>query len=431
MATRETARNEYQARGELGDRNLKFCNLEILVMRITPTKPQQFCLLFPNIFNFQGGIQTYSKFLLQTLQNLYPQATYQIFLKYDSQPSTHQFLAKTQFHCFGKLPRWLQSILLTIKIILLGIWQKPTLVITTHLNYSIPCYWLKRLTGIPYWVVVHGEEAWQLQNLLLQTALHQADKIIAVSNYTKQRLFTEQQLNPAKISILPNTFNANRFQIAPKPNYLLQRYGLNSQQPIILTVSRLGKTSAPHKGYYQILQALVKIRSHLPNVHYLLAGKGDERPQIESLITQLNLEKNVTLTGFIPDEELCDHYNLCDVFALPSCIEGFGIVYLEALACGKPVLAGNQDGAVDPLDGGRLGCLVDPKDTEAIADNLQQILQGTYPNPLLFQPEVLRQATIAKFEQTQFRKTLARLIGEPNHSRDVPTERLYNYLRSH
>ncbi|NEP60882.1 MAG: glycosyltransferase family 4 protein, partial [Symploca sp. SIO2G7] len=90
--------------------------------------------------------------------------------------------------------------------------------------------------------------------------------------------------------------------------------------------------------------------------------------------------------------------------------EGFGIVYLEALACGKPVLAGNQDGAVDPLLHGKLGCLVDPTDVKAIAYNLIQILQHTYPNPLLFQPQILRQQTIARFEFTQFRQTLAQLI---------------------
>ncbi len=116
------------------------------------------------------------------------------------------------------------------------------------------------------------------------------------------------------------------------------------------------------------------------------------------------------MTGFVPDEELCAHYNLCDVFAMPSKGEGFGIVYLEALACGKPTLGGNQDGAIDALCHGELGVLVDPDDVGAIAQTLIQILQGTYPHPIMYQPEILRQKVIDVFGFERFKQTLADLI---------------------
>ncbi len=382
------------------------------------SKLPHFYLIFPNIFNFKGGIQVYSTFLLQALQTLYPEAQYDIFLKYDksSQPNA-QFLPQTQYHCFGQFARFLQNILLTLKIIVMGIWQRPTLVITTHINYSIPCYWLKQITGIPYWIVAHGNEVWNLKHPLRQKALRHANKIIAVSHYTRDRLLDEQNLNPAQISILPNTFDSQRFQIAPKPPHLLKKYQLSPQQSIILTVSRLGKTAAFDKGYLQIIQALPQIRCQIPEVHYILVGKGDAQPQIEALVHQLGLEDCVTLAGFVPDNELCNYYNLCDVFALPSSIEGFGIVYLEALACGKPVLAGNQDGAVEPLENGKLGCLVKPQNVNAVAQNLISILQGSYLNPVIYQPGQLRQKTIEKFEFSQFQKTLAYLIEKSLYSR--------------
>lgn len=91
---------------------------------------------------------------------------------------------------------------------------------------------------------------------------------------------------------------------------------------------------------------------------------------------------------------------------MPSKGEGFGIVYLEALACGKPTLGGNQDGAIDPLCQGELGVLVNPDDTQEIAQTLIQILQGTYPHPLLYQPEVLRQKVIERFGFEHFEQTL-------------------------
>ncbi|MHC5734256.1 glycosyltransferase family 4 protein [Nostoc sp.] len=373
-----------------------------------------FNLIFPNIFDFKGGIQVYSIFLLKALQDVYPEAKYDVFLKYDKdnlkqQPNV-QFLTSTRFHYFGDLPRLLQTILFATKIIVLAIFQRPTIVISTHVNYAVACYVLKLLTGIPYWVVAHGLEVWDIEDNATKLALQKADKIISVSNYTRQRLLEDKNIDSDKIVLLPNTFDASQFKINPKPNYLLKRYNLTDEQPVILTVTRMGRM-AQYKGYDQILYALVKIRFHIPDVRFILAGKGDDLPRINALVSSLNLQDCVTIAGFVPDEELCAHYNLCDVFALPSKGEGFGIVYLEALACGKPVLAGNQDGSIDPLAEGKLGCLVDPDNVEEIAYNLIQILQGDCSNPLVYQPEYLQQRTIDAFDFSQFRTSLAKLVG--------------------
>lgn len=370
----------------------------------------QYTLLAPNIFGFTGGIQAYTTFFLKGLQLIDPQSKYQVLLKYDKFcPENHQFLSQTEFHCFGRFSRLLQSCLMTFKMVQLAI-QNPSLIfICTHINYSWICYYLKRLFKVRYWVIAHGLEVWNLKSVQLQKALHHADQVIAVSNYTRTRLIQEQNLNSKQVIIIPNTFEPTQFKIACKPEYLLERYNLTAQQPIILTVTRLGK-SARYKGYDQILHALVLIRQSFPNIHYILVGKGDDTPRIKVLIQYLGLENNVTLTGFVSEQELCDHYNLCDLFALPSQGEGFGIVYLEALACGKPVLAGNQDGAIDPLLGGELGCLVEPTDVKAIALNVLQILQGIYPNPILYRPQQLRKNIIKQFGIEEFQSKLRQLI---------------------
>jgi glycosyltransferase involved in cell wall biosynthesis len=165
-----------------------------------------------------------------------------------------------------------------------------------------------------------------------------------------------------------------------------------------------------YKGYNKVLEALPYIRQVIPNIHYILVGQGDDRPRLEQWIARHQLQDCVTLTGFIPDDELGDYYNLCDVFAMPSHGEGFGIVYLEAMACGKPTLAGNQDGAQDALGHGELGALVNPDDSGAIAHTLIQILQK--PNPLMYQPEALRQAVIDRFGFDRFQETLSQQIQQ-------------------
>ena len=364
-------------------------------------------LWFPNLFEFTGGIQTYCRFFLQAIQNVCPDHHYHVFIKHDKNSSPNfSSIAPTQFHFAGSTPLALRTLVFAAQLIGWGIWKRPNLIITGHLNFTVAAYWLKRLTNIPYWTTAYGIEAWDIQNASVIKALHNADRILSISSYTRDRLIKEQNLDPNKIVILPCQFDPSRFQLAPKPAYLLEKYGLKPEQPVILTVARLAEVER-YKGYDQVLNALPQIRQQIPDIHYIIAGKGNDETRIKQLITQLGLQDCVTLAGFVPDEQLCDYYNLCDVFAMPSKKEGFGIVYLEALACGKPVLGGNQDGAVDALCHGKLGALVNPDDVDEITRTIIQILQGTYPHPLMYQPESLRQQVIDTFGFEQFQKTLA------------------------
>lgn len=364
-------------------------------------------LWIPDIFTLKGGIQVYSNFLLQALQNIDQQANYSIFLKHDQNClSNKQYLTNTHFHFAGNIPLFLRTPFFAAQLIFYGIWQKPDLIIATHLNFTVVAYYLKRLLGIPYITIAHGVEAWNINSLGKQKALQYADKILAVSNYTRERLLTEQKLDPSKVSLLPNTFDSDRFTIQPKPNYLLERYRLTPKQPIILTVNRLSSQES-YRGYDRIIEALPQIKKYLPDVHYIIVGKGDDLDRLQQSIKEQNLQDCVTLAGFISDAELPAYYQLCDLFAMPSKLEGFGIVYLEALASGKPVLGGNQDGAIDALCHGELGVLVNPDDVQEIASKIIAILLKKYDHSLLYQPEQLREKVIQYFGFEVFQETLA------------------------
>jgi glycosyltransferase involved in cell wall biosynthesis len=372
----------------------------------------------PGLFEFKGGIQVYSNFLLAALQSVCPHASYQVFSLHDRRvPSNLKPPANLQFYCTGVIPKRLRTAAFAARITGAGLWQRPDLLITTHLNFTPAAHRLKQLAGIPYWTIAHGFEAWKIQRPALRNAVSDADRILAVSEYTRDRLIQTQSISPDQISLLHNTFDANQFSIAPKPFYLLERHYLTPEQPIILTVNRLAAGESYHP-YDRVLDALPLIRRYIPQVHYLIVGEGNDRSRLEQEIQHRQLQDCVTLAGFVPDVELKDYYNLCDVFAMPSKLEGFGIVFLEALASGKPVLASNQDGGQDAIKQGELGALVNPDDTEAIAQTLIQILQGRYTNPLLFQPEALRQKAIQTFGTQKFQQTLAQLLYEnsPCHS---------------
>ncbi|WP_199248736.1 glycosyltransferase [[Phormidium] sp. ETS-05] len=381
-----------------------------------PSKNQnkRLCLCVPDLFiNFKGGIQNYLYFLDQALRCTNKKIT--VIVKnsfFDNSDNNFLHISRLDTKLNTEIQDKKNTLFFAIKIVKFALDNlRNSLIIAGHLNFTPLIYWLNRLTGIPYWVNVYGLDAWEVERPILRKAIHAADRIISISGYTRDRLIKEQNIDPKKISILPCTFDEGNFEIAPKPAYLLEKYGLNPEQPIILTVSRLAAMER-YKGYDRILEAMPKIRQFLPNAHYMIVGKGDDRPRIEQLIAEKGLEDCVTLAGFVPDEQLCDYYNLCDVFAMPSKLEGFGIVYLEALACGKPVLGGNQDGAIDALCHGELGALVNPDDAEEIAKTLIQILQGDYPNPLMYQPEALRQKVIDTFGFERFKQTLAELMKD-------------------
>ncbi len=365
----------------------------------------------PDVFEYKGGIQVYSAFFIQALEQVLLNSDRLIFLKNDVEATNDiRFAPQTKFKFTG---RWKSSFLHTpifaVQVFWAALWQRPDLIICGHINFSPLALNIFKLLKIPYWVIVHGIDAWDLEDISRINGLKFAPKIISVSGYTRDRIVKEQNISPEQISLLPNTFDASKLGIQPKPQYLLDRYHFHPDQPIILTVARLASGDR-YKGYDQIIRALPEIRRQIPNIHYLLVGKGNDRDRIESIIDEVNVRDCVTLAGFIPDDELSDHYNLCDVFAMPSKGEGFGIVYLEALACGKPTIGGNQDGAIDALCHGELGVLVNPDNIEEIGKTIVQILQGQYSLPILYQPETLRQKVIEIYGFDRFKQYLSQLL---------------------
>ncbi len=382
------------------------------------SQPAPFHVWMPELFRTKGGIQTYSIYFLQALQQTVADARIDVFLKHDCTitPSMLQAMAiadseNLRFHCAGSYPNAVRTPMFAAQLLGCGLQQRPKLVITTHLNFTTAAYQLWRWAKVPYWTVAHGIEAWDITRPALRSALQNADRILAVSHYTRDRLLKNPDLDPQKVVVLPNTFDADRFKIAAKPTHLLQQYGLKANQPIILTVCRLSNQER-YKGYDQVLRALPIIRQTIPDIHYVIVGKGNDRARVEQQIAELNLQACVTLAGFVSDDHLSDYYSLCDVFAMPSKREGFGIVYLEALACGKPTIGGNQDGAIDALYQGEFGALVDPDHVDELADTIVKILRRSYPNALMYQPQLLRKKVIEAYGFECFQATFAKHLKD-------------------
>lgn len=186
-----------------------------------------------------------------------------------------------------------------------------------------------------------------------------------------------------------------------KPDYLLKRYGIDKHTKVMLTVTRLANTEQ-FKGYDYVIESLPKIsKKDSTVIKYLIGGKGqtEELNRIENLIQQHKVQEQVQLLGFIKDEELIDHYLLADVFVMPSKKEGFGIVFIEAAACGCKVIAGNKDGSVDALQNGALGTLINPDSVEELEQAILENLNNNHHHPAALQQKVVNSFGFPVFKE--------------------------------
>ncbi len=371
-----------------------------------------------------GGIQIFSRFAAQTLRQLYPTAELVILAKNDGRSTAPLEVGSQQSFVtgrpisarvvgFGCWPSKLRAIAFALSA--LGrAWGGGTdlLIFSTHANFARLGWLVKKMSRARVIVVGHGIDVWAIGSAAQKHAQRAVDQLVAVSDFTRRRWAEQLGISADAIALLPNTFEEERFRPAVKSPALLQQYGLSNEHLILLSVCRLEATEQ-YKGYDNVIKALPRVRARFPNTRYLIVGDGPDRLRAEALARETGMQEAVIFAGYAPNEQLAEHYNLCDVFAMPSKGEGFGIVFLEALGCGKPVIAGNKDGSVEPLLNGKLGKLVDPDSVEQIAEAVCETLSEVTSQTSEVgrdQAARLRAEVIAAFGYEQFKNRLRAIV---------------------
>jgi len=217
-------------------------------------------------------------------------------------------------------------------------------------------------------VATYGVEVWQPLRGLRSRALRRAEAVTAPSRYTVEQLVKVQMLEPGRVVLLPYCLEPG-FTDDESSEPMSQA----SQSGCILTVGRL-LGSEPGKGVDTVLRALPRVLQSVPCARYLIIGDGDLRPHLERLATQLGIGDRVVFLGHQSEADLKDYYRKSDVFVMPSRQEGFGIVFLEAMGFGKPVIAAASGGAPDIVVDGLTGFLIEYGDVNALADRLISVL---------------------------------------------------------
>lgn len=251
--------------------------------------------------------------------------------------------------------------------------RKPQLVMALHPHLA-PIVWAMRARRRKFrsMIFTHGVEIWQPLGWPGGAALRRADAVLGPSADTLRHLVSEQRVPPDKVHRLPwgldPEFEARVAAAAPvEPPAGFPTTGRN-----ILTVGRLVRAEQ-YKGADTLIAALPRILKTAPDVSFVLVGDGDDRARLEQLARDLGVSERAHFLFGLSPEQLFACFTSCDVFALPSRGEGFGMVFLEAMACGKPVIGGAHGGIPDIVEDGVTGSLVPYGDAERLAQAFETL----------------------------------------------------------
>lgn len=268
----------------------------------------------------------------------------------------------------------------------------------------------------PYWVWTYGTDIWGDWSPELEKALADARKIATISNYTADRI--RVRLPEAEVPVVYPTVSSQRFfevdanppvaPIDPK------------SPPVLLTVSRLNTVDA-YKGHDKVIAALPRIEAAIGRpVEYRVVGTGDGLDPLRALAERLGLGARVKFLGRLDEASLVREFGACDVFVMPSRMdpapggsfwgEGFGIVYVEAAAAAKPVVASDQGAAPETIRDGVTGFAVDPYSVEAIADACARLLAS--PELARSMGEEGRRWVGSEFSREAFDRRLAAALAD-------------------
>ncbi len=244
--------------------------------------------------------------------------------------------------------------------------RKPLLAIAMHPHLS-PVLWAIKIRSPKTRLVVfaHGIEVWKPLSFLRRFAIRRANLVAGPSTDTVRHLTLTQGIRPEKVLRLPWGLDPEFEQRVADGSPSALPPDFPSGRKIILTVGRWDPAER-YKGADTLISALPGVLKTVPEAFLVLIGEGADRPRLEQLAQDAGVAASTRFIGPVKKDELFAWYSSCDLFALPSRGEGFGLVFLEALALGKPVIGGAHGGIPDVIEDGRTGLLVPHGDVERL-----------------------------------------------------------------
>ena len=323
------------------------------------------CALVTDAFGGKGGIAQSNRDLLEAIVRIDPKNTITVLPRFSVEGAWLPDRVTQKIARKNRLEYARCALMALIKD------RKFDAIFCGHIYMAPLAFLISKMTRIPFWLHIHGFEAWQAQSVWIRNSAENARLVTVISRFTRNRFLSWANIDAQKVRVLPNTFG-EKYTPGGKPAHLLKKYGLEGKN-ILLTVGRIS-TLDRYKGHDRVIEILKGLIDLYPNIAYVIAGDGDDQKRLFQLSVERGVSDKIHFIGQVSDDELPDVYRMADVFVMPSTGEGFGIVFIEAMACGIPVVAGNKDGSVDCLEGNRLGHLTDPYNKKELLETVIQAL---------------------------------------------------------
>jgi glycosyltransferase involved in cell wall biosynthesis len=241
-----------------------------------------------------------------------------------------------------------------------------------HVNLLPIAIMAARISKAGIILASYGLETWYPKSARTARQLRRVGALISISEHTLERMREWANLDAIPTFVLPNAVDLASFSPGPPDPALARRLGVDNRK-VVFTLGRMD-ASERAKGFDQIIEGLPSLASRIPEVVYIAGGEGSDRARLESRAKDLGVADRVIFPGYIPEADKVGYFRLADVFAMPSRLEGFGYVFLEALACGVPVVASETDGGREAIRNGAWGLLVNPDKVHEIACAIESAL---------------------------------------------------------
>lgn len=257
--------------------------------------------------------------------------------------------------------------------------EKPDIVVCGHINLLSLAWVASRISGAPLLLLTYGIEVWSARGPISRYLLGSCSAIVSISEFTLGRLRTWASIDGVRTFLVPNAIDLSGYTPGPRNEELRRRLGIR-EGPLLLTLGRMD-ASEQAKGFDEVIEALPSLVDRHPDIQYCAAGDGSDRARLERKAASLGVRERVIFPGYVAESEKNDLYRLADVYVMPSRLEGFGYVFLEAIACGLPVIASRIDGSREAVRDGALGLMVDPSDRLALVVAIESALAAPFVPP--------------------------------------------------
>jgi len=314
--------------------------------------------LVPQLMGKPGGIARYCSHICQALTEA--GVTVRVIALVDdfsAAKELHSQFTGISFQlCSGSRSRFIQCVIQSI------LTERPRIIFAGHVNFAFLAYSFARIINAKLVTFIYGVDVFEPLSMLRRYALHQSNSVISISQFTAQQSIEVNGVTPDQIHILNNCLDPQFAELCQKKLCCNES---RTQKLSLLTVARMSRAER-YKGHEYVIRALPTLLQKFPNLVYDVVGGGDAQPELEELAKQYGVDQAICFHGVVSDAQLKQLYEQATVFIMPSRREGFGFVFLEAMAFGVPVIGGNQDATPEVILDGKTGYLVDPTSVEQI-----------------------------------------------------------------